>query len=511
MKIIEMQNICKAFGDTKANKDVCFDLQKGEIHALLGENGAGKTTLMNILYGLYCSDAGQISIKGSHRSIRSPRDSIALGIGMVHQHFMLIPQLTVTQNIFLGLQKETGFHLDLPKLEKTVAEYIRRFGFHINPKSPVWKLPVGLQQKVEILKALIRNVDILILDEPTAVLTPHESEELFSSLKEMTKEGYSIILITHKMYEVMEHSDRVTVMRQGEVVGTVQTKETDKEQLAAMMIGKKLEKPDARQNISLQDTILSVEHLSVKNNNKLPAIRDLSFHVSGGEILGIAGVDGNGQVELGEALTSLRKAESGSVIRIKDQDLTNADPGTLIDIKVSNITEDRQRKGLVMDFTAADNLILGSQRKKRFSKGVFINRPLVNSHAQELMESYDIRPRKIGIPAKSFSGGNQQKIILAREMTREPELIIALQPTRGLDIGATNFVWNQLMLKRNEGKAVLLISTDLDEIYRLSDRIAVIYEGRFTGIVSPDTSAEEIGLMMSGVENASTSEQGGTA
>lgn len=505
LNVVELKNINKSFGDNQANKNVSFDLKKGEIHALLGENGAGKSTLMNILYGLYQCDSGEIYIKGNLVSADNPKVAIANGVGMVHQHFMLIPQLSVTENIFLGM-KESGFFLKMKDLEKQVLALNKRFGFDVNPKTPVWQLPVGLQQKVEILKALIRKVDILILDEPTAVLTPQEVKELFSSIKQLTKEGYSVILITHKMEEVMDYCDRVTVMRAGEVVDTVALKDTDKNALAEMMVGRKVYLDRNLEAVKTGDTILKLDTIEVKNEKGLSAVDGLSLELKKGEVLGIAGVDGNGQLELGEAIIGLRKIESGHLY-YRDEDRTNAKPKEMISLGMAHIPEDRHKKGLILPFTLKENLILGSQSDNAYKKGLLMDYKKIDAHAEKLMEDFDIRPRNYELTGAMLSGGNQQKVIFAREISRNPEMILALQPTRGLDIGAIEFVRNKLLEERKKGKGILLISTDLDEIISLSDRIAVIYKGKIIGEVDPQESISQIGLLMSGVKR--NMEEGG--
>lgn len=497
MKVVELTNICKDFGDTKANRGVCFELEKGEIHALLGENGAGKTTLMNVLYGLYSCDDGDICINGETLEIDNPKTAIRHGIGMVHQHFMLIPQMTVTQNIFLGM-KEAGFFLDVKDLDRQVSDINERFGFNVTPDAFIWQLPVGLQQKVEILKALIRKAKILILDEPTAVLTPQEVKDFFSSVKKLTKEGYSVILITHKIEEVMNYCDRVTVMREGEVVNTVEVSDTNLHELARMMVGREVFLGRDMPEVEKGDVVMAVKNLRVLDNRGLPAVRDLSFEIHGGEILGIAGVDGNGQRELGEAVVGLRNIESGS-ISICGEEKHNPTPAEMFSCGLAHIPDDRQKKGLVLQFPIKENLILGSQRDPRHHDGPILNYVRIEREARELVERFDVRPRRIDLAAGSLSGGNQQKVILAREISRNPEVLVAMQPTRGLDIGAIEFVRKAIIEERNNGKAVLLISTDMDEILTMSDRIAIIYKGEILDILPADAPAEQIGLLMGGI------------
>lgn len=496
--VIKLTNICKSFGSNKANHNVCFDLKKGEIHALLGENGAGKSTLMNILYGIYGCDSGSICINGQCVSIDNPGQAISHGIGMVHQHFMLIPQLSVTQNIFLGM-KESGFFLNIDDLNKQVEEINKMFGFNVNPESLIWQLPVGVQQKVEILKALIRKAKILILDEPTAVLTPNEVEDLFASIKKLTNEGYSVILITHKMEEVMKYCDRVSVMRSGELIDTLNVKDTNLDILAKLMVGRDVCLDRKIKEQEKGKVLLKLENISINNDKGVAAVNNVSFEVSEGEILGIAGVDGNGQLELGEAIVGLRTVESGHII-VCGADKTNAKPRELMDLGMAHIPDDRHKKGLVLEFTVKENLILGSQRMKKYNRGFMMNYKKIEEDSNIMVEEFDVRPRDIELTGEMLSGGNQQKVILAREVSRNPRVLIALQPTRGLDIGAIEFVHNKLIEERKNNKAILLVSTDLDEILALSDRIAIMYKGEIIGIVKPDVSINEIGLLMGGIK-----------
>ncbi len=506
MNVVEMRGICKYFGSFCANKEVDFTLQEGEIHALLGENGAGKSTLMNILYGLYAHDAGTIRVMGEEVRMESPSVAISKGIGMVHQHFMLIPQLTVTQNVFLGM-KEAGLVHHMKALNGKVADMSERFGFNIEPSSLIWQLPVGVQQKVEIVKVLMRQAKILILDEPTAVLTPNEVEELFASIKALAKEGYSIILITHKMSEVLEYTDRVTVMRLGTVVGSVAVADTDKDQLARMMVGRDVSLDRHIQPKEPGEVRLEVKDLCVKNDKGLEAVRHLSFAVRSGEIVGIAGVDGNGQLELGEAIVGGRKIEGGDVM-LGGEIMTKKSIRHHLDHGLAHIPDDRLKKGLVLQYPVKDNFVLSNQNSERYSDHSFLNTRKIESHAAELVKEFDVRPNDINYPAGSLSGGNQQKVILAREVDRDPAVMLAIQPTRGLDIGAIEFVRQKLVEEREKGTAVLLISTDLDEILSLSDRILVMHGGRFMGEVSYDVPIEEIGLMMAGREQDKDGEVG---
>lgn len=496
MNVVEMHHIYKYFGSFCANEDVNFSLEKGEIHALLGENGAGKSTLMNILYGLYMHNKGTILINGEEVHIESPSVAISKGIGMVHQHFMLIPQLTVTENIFLGM-KEAGFVLNRKDLQKQVEAINNKYGFNVKPDAYIWQIPVGVQQKVEILKVLMRQAKILILDEPTAVLTPDEVVELFDSVKALSREGYSIILITHKMSEVLNYADRVTVMRQGKVVDTVRVSETDENALARMMVGRDVDLDRQITGSDFGAPLLEVSNLTVKNNKGIEAVKDVSFTVREGEILGIAGVDGNGQLELGEAIVGLRKIERGE-IKLNGKTVTRASIRSRLDEGLSHIPDDRLKKGLVLEFPIKENLIMGMQRSEKYTRGIFMKRAAIDEHAKQLVEEFDVRPADIEYLAGGLSGGNQQKVILAREVDRQPNVMLAIQPTRGLDIGATEFVRRKLVEERNKKKAVLLISTDLDEIISLSDRILVIYNGTFMGEVQYDTPLEEFSLLMAG-------------
>ena len=501
-KVIEMRGICKSFGTNVANDHVDFDLNEGEIHALLGENGAGKTTLMNLLFGMYKIDEGSVRIQGEEVDVSSPSVAIDMGVGMVHQHFMLIPQLTATQNIFLGM-KEVGQVLNLKELNKRVQDLATRYNFNIQPDMYVWQMPVGTKQKVEILKVLMRKAKILIMDEPTAVLTPQEADDLFKSIRLLADQGISVILITHKMNEVMEFCDRVTVMRQGRVVDTLNVCDCEVSELTSMMVGREFRSTCKTLPQEPGEVKLAAHNISVNDDKHLPAVKDLSFELRAGEILGVAGVDGNGQMELGEALVGLRPLESGSLY-VDGHDYSAVTPRQMINAGLGHIPDDRQKKGLVMNFAVEENLVLGSQRTDKYCKGVFSNEKSIQTHADELCEQFDVRPRDTSLRAETLSGGNQQKVILARELARKPEIMLAIQPTRGLDVGATDFVHCQLADKREEGVAILLISTDLDEIRMLSDRIAVMYNGEFVGVVGREASLNQIGLLMSGVMNGNT-------
>jgi simple sugar transport system ATP-binding protein len=502
MNVIEMRGIYKYFSHTCANSNVDFTLKNGEVHALLGENGAGKSTLMSVLYGLYSRDQGIIMVKGEEVKIENPNDAISKGIGMVHQHFMLIPQLTVTQNVFLGM-RETGFVLKMQDLDNKVKEYSRKFDFNVDPKAFIWQIPVGVQQKVEIIKLLARNANILILDEPTAVLTPNEADELFRSISSLTSAGYSVILITHKMREVLKFADRVTVMRGGAVTGTLEVKDTTEDELARMMVGRSVSLRRQIDACNPGEAVLRVRNLCVDDGKGMQAVKSLSFHVCAGEIVGIAGVDGNGQLELCEALIGGRRIQSGEVL-LGGEPVTHKSIRQHLDKGMADIPDDRQKKGLVLQYPVKDNFVLSSQRSKKFTTGVFLNTKKIEKHAENLVAEFDVRPAGINHLAGNLSGGNQQKVILAREVNRKPKMMLANQPTRGLDIGAVEFVRSKLVEQRDNNAAILLISTDLDEILSLSDRILVIHNGEFMGEVTHETSLEEIGLLMTGAKRRKT-------
>ncbi|MBS3970489.1 MAG: ABC transporter ATP-binding protein [Clostridia bacterium] len=496
--LLEMINVTKQFPGVLANDNVNFMVKKGEIHALLGENGAGKSTLMNILYGLYKQTSGQILINGEELEIASPNDAIKLGIGMVHQHFMLIPPLTVVENIILGLIQ--GTFLNIKDSAKKITEISKQYGMNIDPYAKIWQLSVGQQQRVEIIKVLFRGAKLLILDEPTAVLTPQETTDLFKMIRRLAEEGHTIIFISHKLNEVKAISNRVTVLRRGKTVGTVQTVDITKDELARMMVGRNVCFKVDKVAAAPKQTILKVDNLTALNNKGLRALNNVSIEVRAGEIFGIAGVDGNGQSELVETITGLRKAISGNVY-LNDKNITNLHPREILESKVSHIPEDRHRMGLVLGMTLKENFILQTHYKVPFSKGrfKFLDWKFIQEHSCKLIEEYDIRTPNENVLAQNLSGGNQQKLVLAREIFRDPDLLIAMHPTRGLDCGAIEFVHKKIVEQRDDNKAVLLVSTELDEIFALSDRIAVIYEGEIMGIVDPDKiTIEEIGMMMAG-------------
>jgi simple sugar transport system ATP-binding protein len=496
--ILEMRGIRKEFPGTVANDDVDFDVRHGEVHALLGENGAGKSTLMNILYGLYRHDAGEIRLRGKPVSFDSARDAIQAGIGMVHQHFMLIPVMTVAENVVLGTEPvRNGVLLDEAAAERRVAEMAKTFNFAVDPAALVEDIGVGQQQRVEIMKALYRNADILILDEPTAVLTPQEASDLFEILRTLRQEGISIIFISHKLNEVLEIADRITVLRRGKKIETVPRHGATEESLARAMVGRevllRVEKTPAQPG----DVLLSVRDLHVADERGIPKVRGVSFDVRAGEIVGIAGVDGNGQTELIDALTGLQKIESGTVA-VEGRQLSHADARSALDAGIGHIPEDRQRRGLVLEFSIAENVALHDYDKPPDAKWGWIFPQRMIERAKRLIEEFDVRGGGPLTRAGGLSGGNQQKLVAAREVARDPKVLIAAQPTRGLDVGAIEYLHRRLVAERDEGRAILLVSLELDEILSLSDRILVIYEGEIVGEHAGEVSEEKIGLEMLG-------------
>lgn len=496
--VVEMKGITKIFPGVIANENVDFELREGEIHVLLGENGAGKTTLMNVLYGLYQQEAGEVYIKGQKADMKSPSDAIKLGIGMVHQHFMLVPNFSIAQNIILGSEPKKGLTINMKKAEKDVDELQAKYGFNLKAKDLIQDITVGQQQKVEILKALYRGVDILILDEPTAVLTPQEIEELGVILRNLVKEGKSIILITHKLKEIMAMSDRVTIVRRGKVIDTVNTKDTNIDHLAELMVGRKVNLVVDKDECKPKETILKVSGLKALDNRSLPVLKGIDLEVKAGEIVGIAGVDGNGQSEFIEVLTGLRQATEGKV-ELKGKDITNKAPRDIIESGLCNVPEDRHKRGLVLKHSLIENAILGQHYKAPFSKGIMIDYNAVREHAVKLIEEFDVRTPNEDALAVGLSGGNQQKLIVGREIMKDPELLIAAQPTRGLDVGAIEYIHKRLIGERDKGKAVLLVSLELDEVMNVSDRIAVMYDGQIVGILDAKTATEnELGILMAG-------------
>ena len=496
--VIECKGVTKCFSGIIANKNVDLEIRRGEIHALLGENGAGKTTLMNCVYGLYAVDEGKILKDGIRMNLKSPADAIKNRIGMIHQNFMLIPNLSVVENVALCLKDQNPFRLDLSKVEKRINELSKRYGLEIDPKAKVTDLSVGAQQRVEILKVLYRNAEILIMDEPTSVLTPNEVKSLFKILRDIASSGNSIIFISHKLCEVMSITDRITVLRDGEKVATVDTKDVTKESLAEMMVGREVFLQYDYPSMGKGDKVLELQHVSCMGSVNTKALDDINLSVCAGEIVGIAGVDGNGQKELAEVIYGLKKVEEGNIF-FDGSDITQLDTKRRIEKGLGYIPEDRISTGLVLGFSVAENMALIEFEKKPFTRHGFYNPKEVDRRAFELQEQYDIRMSSIKMPIESLSGGNQQKVILAREISRKPKLLITAQPTRGLDIGATEFIQKKLIKERTKGSAVLLISTDLDEILAVSERILVLYEGKIIGEVVPgEGSVAEIGLMMAG-------------
>lgn len=496
--VLEAKGITKQFPGVLANDHVDFDLRKGEIHALLGENGAGKSTLMNVLYGLLNQDSGSISVNGKPVTFHSPKDAIACGIGMVHQHFMLVPVFTVAENIMLGEETIRNGMLDVEKVNSDLIELSHQYGLDIDPTALVQELPVGIQQRVEIIKALYRKAEILILDEPTAVLTPQEVDDLFLIIRKLVDQGLSIIFITHKLKEVLSIADRITVMRAGKVVGTDDPKTSTEQSLASLMVGRtvilKVDKEPAKPG----EIVLNVKDLSVLDDRKIETVKGVTFDLREGEILGIAGVQGNGQTELAEAITGLRRAVSGS-IELNGNDVFNHPPRNLIEKGMGHIPEDRQRHGVVMPYVVADNLVLCTYYISPFCKAGVLQNSAIGKNAELLIKKFDIRTPSAYVPTSKLSGGNQQKVIVARELSREIKLLVANQPTRGLDVGSIEYIHHEIIEMRDEGIGVLLISAELDEILALSDRIAVMFHGKVVAILPADkVTREELGLMMAG-------------
>ena len=498
---LEVKHITKRFPGVVANDDVNLTLNKGEILALLGENGAGKSTLMNIVYGLYKPTEGEIYVAGQKVVMHNPKDAIALGIGMVHQHFQLVPVMTVAENVMLGAESVKNGLLDVKKVAREVRELSHKYHLDVDPYAVVEDLPVGVQQRVEIIKTLYREAEILILDEPTAVLTPQEIEGLFEIMKLLRDQGKSIIFISHKLKEVLYISDRIVVLRGGKVVGETTPAQATQETLAAMMVGREViltvDKKPARPG----KVVLEVDNLKARSDLGEPALRGISLNVREGEILGVAGVQGNGQTELVEVITGLKKAEGGQVL-INGEDMTNAQPRKITQHgQSSHVPEDRHAYGMVSGYSVADNLVLNTYNLPPFANGLTVNRPAIISHAEKLIEEFDVRTPGPLTPGGSLSGGNQQKMVVAREFSRSIKLLIAAQPTRGIDVGSIEFIHNQIVAKRDEGVAVLLVSSELDEIMALSDRIAVMFKGEIIDIVPrAEATRENIGLLMAGVK-----------
>ena len=496
--VIEMREITKKFGDFVANDHINLNVRKGEIHALLGENGAGKSTLMNMLAGLLEPTSGEIVINDKPVLIDSPSKSAKLGIGMVHQHFMLVEAFTVAENIILGNEKVKNGRLDLKQASKEIKELSEKYGLAINPSAKVADISVGAQKRVEILKTLYRGADILIFDEPTAVLTPAEIQELMGIMRNLVKEGKSIVLITHKLDEIRAVADRVTVIRRGKSIQTVDVAGATSQDLAEMMVGRSVSFTTTKKPSEPKDIVLSIKNLEVDENRGVPAVKGLSLDVRAGEIVGIAGIDGNGQSELIQAITGLRKVKSGSIM-IKNQEVTHLTSRKITELSVGHVPEDRHRDGLVLDLSLAENTALQTYYKEPLSKNGILNYNKINEYARNLMSEFDVRGANELVPARGFSGGNQQKAIIAREVDRDPDLLIVSQPTRGLDVGAIEYIHKRLIEERDKGKAVLVVSFELDEILNLSDRIAVIHDGKIQGIVLPqDTNKQELGILMAG-------------
>ncbi len=501
--ILELKNINKSFGHVQANKNINLIINQGTIHGIIGENGAGKSTLMSIVYGLYQADSGSIRVSGKEVKLKSPRDSIESGIGMVHQHFMLVENFTVLENIILGFEGELVFGHKLKKAKEDLKNLCDTYKLNIDLDSVISDLSVGFRQRVEILKSLYRGAEIFILDEPTGVLTPQEVDELFKILRSLKEEGKTIVLITHKLNEIMDLTSEVSVMRQGEVVGHTKTSDTNKEKLAEMMVGRsvllRLNKEDAK----LGDVVFKVENLTVKDDLDVTRVKNVSFEIRSGEILGLAGVTGNGQTELLEALSGIRKVESGNIY-LNDEKISDKenllDPRKLKEKGLAHVPEDRQRMGLVTDFKAYENLIFGYHDQEPYSKSSILRDSDIITYSKKVMEEYDVRPRSPQLITSNFSGGNQQKIILSRELNESPKILLVGQPTRGVDIGAIEFIHQRLIDMRDKGAAILLVSVELDEVLSLSDRILVMFDGNIVGErINKDVTDRELGLLMAGV------------
>lgn len=497
----KMEGIVKRFPGVLANNHVDFDIRAGEIHALLGENGAGKSTLVRQLYGLYRPDEGKILINGREHQFTSPLDAIEAGIGMIHQHFMLVPSLTVVENVALGLKSTRGFVLDLDRVEKRIVQLCQQYGLKVDPKACVWQLSVGEQQRVEIVKALYRGADLLILDEPTAVLTPQEVDDLFKTFRQMAAAGHSLIFISHKLHEVLAISNRVTVLRDGQVVGACPTQGATRSGLAQMMVGRPVILQYNRAPLKAGPVVLEVRDLYARSDRGGDALKGVSFEMCAGEILGLAGVSGNGQRELAECLAGLRPTRQGKIL-LKGQDMHRASPADRIAAGQSYIPEERMREGAIRDFSVSDNFVLEDHNRPPYARGIFLDFKEIKAKTQAAVDAYSVKTPGLDTPLKNLSGGNIQKLILARELARKPRLLIAAQPTRGVDIGASEYIHHRLLQQREAGMATLLISEDLDEIRALCDRIAVIYEGKIVAIVDNEaTTLEQLGLWMAGVSS----------
>ena len=496
---LEMRGISKAFPGVQACDHIDFQLEKGEIHALLGENGAGKTTLMNVLYGLYRADEGRIYLDGQEVKIDEPREAIQHGIGMVHQHFMLIPVFTVGENIMLGMEVTRNGLLDRGSAAERISDFSHQFGLDVDPDAYIKDLPVGVQQRVEIVKALYREADILVLDEPTAVLTPQEANDLFDIMRSLAGQGKSIIFITHKLQEVLAVADRITVLRDGHVAGTTTPEEATEARLAAMMVGREVILRVEKDPPRLGDVVLKVDNLRVLDDRGLMAVDGVSLQVRAGEILGVAGVQGNGQTELVEAITGLQRVTSGR-IEILSSDATNNSPREIIESGVAHVPENRQRHGLVLSYPLVDNLVLSTYYRPPFAHGMLMDSHAVDAFGRSAIAEYDVRAPSEYTLAGNLSGGNQQKLIVAREFSRPSKLVVAAQPTRGLDVGSIEFIHGRLVEQRDAGSGILLVSVELDEILSLSDRIAVLYKGKLIDTLpAAEATPERLGLLMAGV------------
>ena len=499
--MLEMKGITKRFPGVLANDNVDFDVRSGEVHTLLGENGAGKSTLMKILFGLYPADEGQIVLRGEHITIESPADAIALRIGMIHQHFMLVPTLTVAENVALGMESSRGPLTDLDVVSQRIDEISTTYGLSVHPDLEVWKLSVGERQRVEIIKALYRNAELLVLDEPTAVLTPQEVDDLFVILRQMTEPGRGLIFISHKLHEVMSLSDRITVLRHGKVTGETTPARTSRQELAEMMVGREVKLAPDKPDVAPGEPRLELRGLSVQSDRGTLAVDDVDLEVLGGEILGIAGVSGNGQRELAEAIVGLRHPDPGSSIKINGKEVAGSDPRTCRETGLAYVPEERMRDGAVGEFTVSENLVLVDHRSKEFAQGGLFRFTAIKKHSAALVDRFAVKTPSLETPTYSLSGGNIQKLILARELSGSPDVLIAAQPTRGVDIGAAEYIHSQLVAERSNGMATLMISEDLDEILGLADRIAVMFEGRIMAVVDRgDATKEKLGLLMAGVD-----------
>ena len=499
--VVEMLNIRKEFPGIVANDNITLQLKKGEIHALLGENGAGKSTLMGMLFGMYKPDRGCIKVNGKEVKISNPNVANDLGIGMVHQHFKLVDNFTVTENIILGLEPKKGLTIDIKTAAKKIEELSKKYGLNVDPYAKIEDISVGMQQRVEILKMLYRDANVLIFDEPTAVLTPNEIEELIQIIKGMIKEGKSVIIITHKLKEIKAVADRCTVIRRGKYIGTVDVADVSEAEMAKMMVGREVSFKVEKTKAKPKEVVVSIKDLSVNNNKKVLGLKNFSLDIKAGEIVGIAGVEGNGQTELVEALTGMRNVEAGT-ITFNNKDITKESIRQRIDDGMAHIPEDRHKRGLILDYTMENNMVLKEYKKQPFSKWGIINKSAIVKYAKKIMEEFDVRSGEGGQSiARSLSGGNQQKAIIGREIESNPDFLIAVQPTRGLDVGSIEYIHKRLVEQRDNGKAVLLVSLELDEVLNVSDRIAVVNNGELVGIVNADeTNENEIGLMMAGVK-----------